>query len=135
VVIFTPRPLYHQQKTPVPTGKEAGWVPEPVCTWRQRDMFPVPPKNRTLVVQPVASLRLTKHHATKTYGSGGIDPRILNLGTRWRWVVCFTPRPSYPRRKIGRYPLDRKLGGPQSRSGRGGEGKNSQPLPDIEPHD
>jgi hypothetical protein len=31
------------------------------------------------------SLCLTKHHAMKTYwGSGGIDPRILDLGTRWR---------------------------------------------------
>jgi hypothetical protein len=30
-------------------------------------------------------------------------------------------------------PLDRRLGGPQSRSGRGGEEKNSQPLPEIEP--
>jgi len=29
--------------------------------------------------------------------------------------------------------LDRRLGGPQSRSGRGGEEKNSQPLPGIEP--
>jgi hypothetical protein len=29
------------------------------------------------------SLCLTKHHATKTYrGSGGIAPRILDLGTR-----------------------------------------------------
>jgi hypothetical protein len=28
-----------------------------------------------------------------------------------------------------RYPLDRGLGGPQSRSGRGGEDKNSQPPP------
>jgi len=28
--------------------------------------------------------------------------------------------------------LDRRLGGPQSRSGRGGEEKNSQPLPGIE---
>jgi hypothetical protein len=28
--------------------------------------------------------------------------------------------------------LDRKLGGPQSRSGLGGEEKNSQPLPGIE---
>jgi hypothetical protein len=28
---------------------------------------------------------LTKHHAMKTYwGSGGIAPRILDLGTRWR---------------------------------------------------
>jgi len=30
------------------------------------------------------SLCLTKHHAIKTYwGSGGIAPRILDLGTRW----------------------------------------------------
>jgi hypothetical protein len=28
--------------------------------------------------------------------------------------------------------LDRRLGGPQSRSGRGGEEKNSQPPPGIE---
>jgi urease accessory protein UreH len=28
---------------------------------------------------------LTKHHAMKTYwGSGGIAPRILDLGTGWR---------------------------------------------------
>jgi hypothetical protein len=33
-------------------------------------------------------LCLTKHHAMKTYWeSGGIAPRILDLGTRWRWVV------------------------------------------------
>jgi hypothetical protein len=31
------------------------------------------------------------------------------------------------------YPLDRRLGGPQSRSGRGGEEKNTQPPPGIEP--
>jgi hypothetical protein len=31
------------------------------------------------------SLCLTKHHAMKTYWrSGGIAPRILDLGTRWR---------------------------------------------------
>jgi hypothetical protein len=30
------------------------------------------------------------------------------------------------------YPLDRRLDGPQSRSGRGGEGKYSEPLPGIE---
>jgi len=29
--------------------------------------------------------------------------------------------------------LDRKLDGPQDRSGRGGEEKNSQPLPRLEP--
>jgi len=30
----------------------------------------------------------------KTYlESGGIAPRILNLGIRWRWVVGFTLQP------------------------------------------
>jgi hypothetical protein len=65
--------------------------------------------------------------------SGGIAPRILNLGTRWTWVASFTPRPLYTQGKSPWYPLDRSLGGPQSRSGRGGEEKNSQPLPGIEP--
>jgi hypothetical protein len=31
------------------------------------------------------------------------------------------------------YPLDMRLGGPQSQSGRGGEEDNSQPLPGLEP--
>jgi hypothetical protein len=30
-------------------------------------------------------------------------------------------------------PIERRLGGPQNRSGRGGEEKNSQPLPGLEP--
>jgi len=38
----------------------------------------------------------------------------LDLGTRWKWVVSFTPRPLYPCRKSPRYPLDRRLGGPES---------------------
>jgi hypothetical protein len=43
---------------------------------------------------------LIRHHAMRTYwGNGGIAPRILNLGTRWKWVVSFMPRPHYPRRK------------------------------------
>jgi hypothetical protein len=41
--------------------------------------------------------------------------------------VSFTPRPLYPQGNITWYPLDRRLGGPQSRSGRGGEENNSQP--------
>jgi hypothetical protein len=32
-------------------------------------------------------------------GSGGIAPRILDLGTIWRWVVSFTPRPLYPKER------------------------------------
>jgi hypothetical protein len=66
-------------------------------------------------------------------GSGGIAPRILNLGTRWRWVVSFTPSPLYPQRKSLWYSMDRRLGGPQSWPGHGVEEKNSQPPPEIEP--
>jgi hypothetical protein len=29
------------------------------------------------------------------WGSGYINPRVLDLGTSWRWVVSFTPRPLY----------------------------------------
>jgi hypothetical protein len=46
------------------------------------------------------SLCLTKHHAIKTYwGNGGITLWILNLGTRWRSVVSFTPQPLYSQGK------------------------------------
>jgi hypothetical protein len=55
----------------------------------------------------------------KTYGgSGRIDPSFLNLGVNWRWVASFTSWQRYPRWNCPRYPMDRKLGGLQSRSGR-----------------
>jgi hypothetical protein len=69
----------------------------------------------------------------KTYwGSGGIAPRT-DLSTRLRRVVSFTPRSLYSQGKSPRYPLDRRLDGPQSLSGRSGEEKNSQPLTGFEP--
>jgi hypothetical protein len=43
-------------------------------------------------------------------------------------VVSFTPRPLYPRGKSPLCPLDRRLSGPESRSGRRGE--NSWPNRD-----
>jgi hypothetical protein len=48
----------------------------------------------------------------KVWGSGCRDPRFLDLGTSWRWVVNFPPGKSH------RYLLDRRPGGRQSRSGR-----------------
>jgi hypothetical protein len=65
--------------------------------------------------------------------SGGIEPHILDLGTRQRRVVSFTPGPLDPQGKSAWYLLDRRLGEPQSRYGRGGEKKNSHPLPGLEP--
>jgi hypothetical protein len=51
---------------------------------------------------------LTKHHSMKAYwGSGGIAPCILDLGTRWRWVISFTFGPLYPRE---RYPCTHWIG-------------------------
>jgi len=42
-------------------------------------------------------------------------------------MVNFTYRPLYPQGNSPWYPLDRRLRGSQSRSGRNGEEKNSQP--------
>jgi hypothetical protein len=67
------------------------------------------------------------------WGSECITPRTLDLGTRWRGVVSSTTRPLYSQEKSPWYPLDRRMGGSQSRSGRGGEEKNSYPLPGLEP--
>jgi hypothetical protein len=60
----------------------------------------------------------------KAYGgSGYIDPPFLDLGPSWESVVSFKPLSLYPRGKSPRYPLDGRLGGPQSRSRRHGEVK------------
>jgi hypothetical protein len=41
-------------------------------------------------------------------GSGSIDSHFIDLGTSWRWVVNFTPRPLYSR---GWYPGTHCIGG------------------------
>ena len=67
----------------------------------------------------------------KARGGGGIAPLILNLGItgEGEWlsshVGLFTSGL--------RYPVNRSLGGPQSRSGRFGEEKNLLPVRGIEP--
>jgi hypothetical protein len=51
-------------------------------------------------------------------GGGCIDTDFLDLGINCRWVVNFTPQVKSPQ-----YPVDRRLGGPPSRSGRCGKEK------------
>jgi hypothetical protein len=68
----------------------------------------------------------------KSYWGGGIAPRVLDLSTRRKCVIRFTLRQLYPRGKTPQYLLDKRLGEPQSRSGRGVEEKNFQPPPGIE---
>jgi hypothetical protein len=57
-----------------------------------------------------------------------LDPYFLDLGSRWRWVVSFMSLSLKPRGKAPRYPLDRRLGGPHTRSGRHGEVKILEPT-------
>jgi hypothetical protein len=69
---------------------------------------------------------LTDHHVMKAYSSTHFLTSARDGG---EWSASplgrFTPQ--------GKGPLDRRLGGPQSSSERGGEEKNSQPPPGIEP--
>jgi hypothetical protein len=51
------------------------------------------------------------------WGTGDIAPRILILGTGWRWAVSFMVWPLYPQGKSASYPLYRRLGGHQNRYG------------------
>jgi hypothetical protein len=48
-------------------------------------------------------------HVVKAYGGNrGMPPLILNIGTKWRWVVGFTPRPlEHP----GKFPIPVKKEG------------------------
>jgi len=75
------------------------------------------------------SLCLIKYHAINTYpvpnqeprqenmrGSGGRAPRILIRGTSGG-DISFTPPPFYSPGKSPSYPLVRRVGGPQNRSG------------------
>ena len=54
---------------------------------------------------------------------------FFELRARWGWVVNATPRPLYPG-KDTRYPLYRRLGGPQ---GRYGPVQKISPLPGFDP--
>jgi hypothetical protein len=54
---------------------------------------------------------------TDPEGGRGMALLFHDLGTRWGWMVSVTPRPPLPPGKT-RYPLYRRLGGRQGRSGR-----------------
>jgi hypothetical protein len=69
---------------------------------------------------------------TGVLGNGVIAPRIIDLGIRWRRMVSFTRRPRYPQEKSPWNLLDRRLGGPRSQSGHGGEEENTQHMPGLE---
>jgi hypothetical protein len=68
------------------------------------------------------------------WGSGGIAPLFSTSALDGGgWVVSFTPLTLLPRWHSRHYPLERRLGEPQTRSGRYGDEKNPLTLPEIEP--
>jgi hypothetical protein len=77
-------------------------------------------------------VKLSSTTPRRHIGEWSYSSTILDFGSRWKKVVSFTPLLLYPRRKSLRYPFDKRLGGPQSRSGRRGEEKNLALL-GIEP--
>jgi hypothetical protein len=52
----------------------------------------------------------------KMYGGVEVYSTILDLSNRWRLVVSFKAQPLYPWGKSPWYPLERRLGGSQTRS-------------------
>jgi hypothetical protein len=61
----------------------------------------------------VPVLKLIQH----VWGERRYSSTFLDFGTRWRWVVSFMPRPLCHRGKSPQYPLNMRLGRPQSRRG------------------
>jgi hypothetical protein len=44
-------------------------------------------------------LLVVSHHAMKTYVGVEVSSTVLDVGTKWKWVVSFTPLPLYTRGK------------------------------------
>jgi len=73
-----------------------------------------------------------KYVAMKMYGGVEAYVYVFLILALDGGVVSFRLRLLYPRGKSPRCALSRRLGGPQSRSGRGGEEKNFVIPPGIE---
>jgi hypothetical protein len=120
-------------------------------TWRTPELFRFEgDDSRTLVARHlkvgIIIHRMCMGCAWQGEGKGKVVP-VLNYWGEWRygsthsltstldggeWSASRSGRFT-PQRKGPRYPLDRRLGGPQIRSGRGVEEKNSQYPPGFEP--
>jgi hypothetical protein len=96
-VRVTPRPLFTPGKDPVPIVQEAGWAPGPVWTGAE-------------------NLRRLCTGRTVHRGSRVIALPFHDHGTKWGWGVRSRSGRSLPPEKT-RYPLYRRLGEPQDRSG------------------
>jgi hypothetical protein len=107
------------------------------CLTTSTFIYPPPPppafkKKRNVAFNMIVKVKFV--HAMWAYRvSKGTGLLILNLSARWRWVVTSCSGRVTPRKLL--YPLNARLGGPQSWSGCFVEEKNVLPLPRFEPRD
>jgi hypothetical protein len=94
---------------------------------QQRSLLPLSKETAT-VYRVYSCMKNSIHMGEWSYSS-----TILDLGTRWRWVVRFIPKSFYSQGKSPQYPLNRRLGGLQSQSGCYGEEKNLFHLTGTKP--
>jgi hypothetical protein len=130
--------------TIIDLGTRWKWVvsfmPLPLYPWGNNPQYPldrrlVRPKSWSELYGEEKNLALSRNRtlAVECMQEWRYSSTILNFGTGRRWVVSFTPWPLYPLGKSHRYPLDRRLSGPQSLCGFTGEEKNPLSLLGIKP--
>jgi hypothetical protein len=105
-----------------PIGKVAAWP------WS----LPAPSGQKPTVLLHEGCLCCITHHVIKIYETVELlsaRSHEVNLSAEWSWVIGFTTRPLYPRRKCVRYTMT----GLQSWSGRFNKQKNSFHLSGTKP--
>jgi len=138
LVNSTPRPLYPRPIDPVPIVQVVGWEPGPVWTGKEylalTGLLSPDSSARSesniiiIIIIIIIKVKLLLSALCRYMGKWRYSPFIRNLG-----AIHYTPRPLY-HRETTRYTLDRRLGGPQSTSGRFGEEKKiSFPFRDSDP--
>jgi hypothetical protein len=111
--------------------KMVTWNIEDMGWWRTEDYSaPVASQQRRSKEDCLHEPRKT---SVPTCSGRRTASRVYPLSGRRGGLFSFTPRPPYPLRNNPRYTFDRRLGGPQSRSGRHEEEKNLLPMTVIEP--
>jgi hypothetical protein len=92
VVNLTPRPLYPQERTPVPTEQKTGWTPDPVSTVVGKKKVSCPCPNFETLVNSEMFQATTWHfantnfsHVARTSNAIEISAGMIGNGTSGCW--------------------------------------------------
>jgi len=126
--------LNSEERACLLTGEEPVWAAEALDTWGREDCLAsssIDPDSPA--IQPVAKDKKVNVFVNTPWRDiGGVNLLGRNICTRWRWMVSFTLRPLYRRRKSFRYLLNRRLDGPQNQCRHFDGLQNLLRLPGIE---